>query len=66
MKNKFKLLALATITAFTSGSILAEELSYDYIDTSIIRYDLGTSTINYDYDAIYYMEAKVYLRIYTC
>ena len=50
MKNNFKLLALATITVFTSDSILAEELSYDYIDTSIIRYDLGTSTINYDYD----------------
>ena len=66
MKYNFKLLALATITVFTSNSILAEELSYDYIDTSIIRYDLGTSTINYDYDAIYYMEAKVYLRIYTC
>jgi hypothetical protein len=50
MKNKFNLLILTTITVFTSGSILAEELSYDYIDTTIVRYDLesSTSTVNYD------------------
>jgi hypothetical protein len=50
MKNNFKLLALATITVFTSNSILAEELSYDYIDTSFIRYDLKSTSTTSTYD----------------
>ncbi len=50
MKNKFNLLVLTTISAFTSGSILAEELSYDYIDTTIVRYDLKSTSTTFTYD----------------